>query len=103
MKAIEYQALSSYLGMSPKAYVARGLAIKRAVELGGTEVGGAPLTGGGSITSPTSLPTTKPKRGYRIIDGEIYHDSPLEFHKAKHCTVGVCVPDTSAKTKKEFR
>jgi hypothetical protein len=67
MKAIEYQALSSYLGMSPKAYVSRGLAIKRAVELGGTEVGGAPLTGGGSITSPTSLPTTKPKRGYSVI------------------------------------
>jgi hypothetical protein len=61
-KAQEYQAFSNYLGMSPKAYVSRGMALKRAVELGGTEVGGAPLPGGGSVTSPIPLPTQKTKR-----------------------------------------
>ena len=62
IKAQAYQALSNYLGMSPKTYVARGLALKRAVELGGTEVGGAPLPRVGGVTSLVSLPTTKSKR-----------------------------------------
>lgn len=57
-KVQEYQELSAYLGMTPKAYVDRGLALKRSVERGDipsrpTEVGGAPLPGGGSVTSST--------------------------------------------------
>ena len=61
-KEQEYQAFSNYLGMSPKAYVARGLSLKRAVELGGTEVGVGGATPEGESTSPIPLPTTKPKR-----------------------------------------
>jgi hypothetical protein len=64
-KAQEYQAFSNYLGMSPKAYVSRGLALKRAVELGGTEVGAGGAPPEGESTSPSSLPTTKPKRSSR--------------------------------------
>ena len=54
--------LSEYLGMSATDYVARGLAIKRAVELGGTEVGAGGAAPRVEYTSPTPLPTTKPKR-----------------------------------------
>ena len=70
-KAQEYQAFSNYLGMSPKAYVTRGLAVKRAVEgshsFEGTEVGVGGLAPRGSVTSLTSLPTKKPKRVYSVI------------------------------------
>ena len=32
-KTIEYQQFYEYIGMSPKAYVERGLAIKRMIDL----------------------------------------------------------------------
>ena len=51
-----------YLGMTARAYVARGLALKRAVELGGTEVGVGGPPPEGESTSPSPLPTKKPKR-----------------------------------------
>ena len=51
-----------YLGMSARAYVARGLAVKRSAELGGTEVWAGGATPEGASTSLSSLPTTKPKR-----------------------------------------
>ena len=73
-KEQEYQAFSNYLGMSPKAYVARGLALKRAVEgshsFEGTEVGVGGLAPRGSVTSLTSLPTTKSKRILRLMRPE---------------------------------
>jgi hypothetical protein len=60
--------LAEYLGMSATDYVARGLALKRAVERGepfeGTEVGRGGLAGSGGPTSPTSLPTQKSKREF---------------------------------------
>ena len=66
IKTQAYQALSNHLGMSPKTYVARGLAIKCAVEGGhsfeGTEVGVGGPSSRGSVTSLPSLPTKKPKR-----------------------------------------
>ena len=65
-KEQEYQAFSNYLGMSPKAYVARGLALKRAVELGGTEVGVGGPPPEGESTSPIPLPTKFSKRCTRF-------------------------------------
>ena len=57
-----------YLGMTARAYVARGLALKRAVELGGTEVGVGGPPPEGESTSPSPLPTKKPKRvEYEVI------------------------------------
>ena len=76
-KVQEYQAFSNYLGMSPKAYVARGLSLQRAVEgshsFEGTEVGlGGPPPEGES-TSPIPLPTKFSKRCTRFenYDGKV--------------------------------
>ncbi len=63
-KTQEYQWLSGYLGMSPKAYVERGLSLKRSVEELPTQVGGGGLARGGSVTSPRPLPSEKIKKTF---------------------------------------
>ena len=86
-KAQEYQSFSNYLGMTPKSYVARGLAIKRVVEGGhsfeGTEVGVGGAAPRGSVTSPSSLPTQKPKRP--LTHGERFNI--LRMHQKKRFAV----------------
>ena len=104
IKTQEYQAFSNYLGMSPKAYVARGLSLKRDVELGGTEVGVGGAAPMGSVTSPISLPTTESKRcTWESREGLTVHDDGTYRHESWPCPEHKSHFSTTKKSKKEPR